>query len=394
MTPSLPWLLLALPAALPLGITALNLLTWPRGSRGGARHPGDPDAPGARVSVLIPARNEEATIGAAVQSVFDSGFPLFEVVVFNDASTDRTGAILADLQARHPRLRVVDGTGLPPGWVGKPHACHRLSQEARGDVFVYLDADVTVHPGGLQRLWALATGGGVPGRAPDLVTAVPQQVMGTFAERLLMPVLHLTYTAWLPLLLIPLASDPRFLAANGQVLLVGREALARVGGWQSVRHEIVDDMAICRRVKESGGKVVFADGHRLASCRMYTSGAELWAGFSKNLYEGIGGHPLGLLAVVLLYTTCFVLPFVALPVAAALGAAAWTTAAGVGVALNLLTRTLLALRHGHGIAAVLLHPLAILGLLGIAVNSALWSRKGAIQWAGRTYAARAQRSAP
>ncbi len=388
MHPALPWALLAAPAALPAALTAINALTWARG------RPITPAARAPRVSILIPARDEAATIEAAARAALAGGAAVHEVIVYNDASTDQTGEILAALQASHPRLRVVDGDGLPDGWVGKPHACHQLAREATGDLLLYLDADVTLAPDGLSRLLDLLDRPTARGDRPALVTAVPQQITGSLGERVLMPLLMLTYTSWLPLALIPLSRDPRVLAANGQVLLVRRQALEAAGGWAAVRHEIVDDMAICRRVKETGGAVVFADGHHIARCRMYTSGAELWAGFSKNLYEGIGGHPLALAAVIALYLGCFVLPWVALPVALVAGAPTWATAAAVGVGLNLLTRLVLAERHAHGLLAVAAHPIAVMGLLGVAVNSMRWSRRGAIAWAGRTYAARAHRGAP
>lgn len=387
MHPALPWALLAVPPALPFAITALNALSWPRG-----RPAPSPEAP-PRLSVLIPARDEAATIRAAVEAVFAAGGPLHEVVVFNDASTDGTGAILAELQRRHPRLRVVLGTGLPDDWVGKPHACHRLAQEATGDLLLYLDADVTLEPGGVHRLLELLDRPTLRGGRASLVTAVPRQVLGTPAERVLMPMLHLTYTSWLPQALVPLTASPKVLAANGQVLLVRRAALEAAGGWESVRHEIVDDMAICRRVKGSGGVVRFADGHAIARCRMYTSGSELWAGFSKNLFEGIGGSLPALALVLALYAACFLAPWVALPLALLAGAPTWAAAAACGVGLNLLTRLILAERHDHGTLSVLAHPLAVVGFLGIAINSMVWSRRGAIAWAGRTYAARAQREA-
>lgn len=388
MHPALPWAVLAAPAALPAAITAINALTWARG------RPAAMTLGGPRISVLIPARDEAATIEGAARAALAASDRVLEVIVYNDGSTDQTGSLLAAIAVDHPRLKVMNGDGLPDGWVGKPHACHRLAQEAEGDLLLYLDADVTLAPGGLERLLELIDRPTARGDRPALVTAVPQQLMGSLGERVLMPMLMLTYTSWLPLALIPISRDPRVLAANGQVLMVRRAALQAAGGWEAVRHEIVDDMALCKRVKQTGGAVVFADGHHIAQCRMYTSGAELWAGFSKNLYEGIGGHPLALAAVVALYGACFVLPWVALPIALAAGAPVWATAAAVGVGLNLLTRLILAERHAHGLLAVALHPLAVLGLLGIAANSMRWSRRGAIEWAGRTYAARSQRGSP
>ncbi|MFT5683526.1 MAG: chlorobactene glucosyltransferase [Myxococcota bacterium] len=371
----LPWLLLAAPAAIPAVITGINLLTWTRGRAN--------TVPEGRVSILIPARNEETTIEACVEAALAGPRCIDEVIVYNDASTDATSDILARLERKHPRLRIVEGHGLPAGWVGKPHACHQLAQHATGDVLVFVDADTTLTPDGIPRLLDLLSDSG-------LVTAFPRQHTHSLAEQLLMPLLCLTYTAWLPLALIPRTTSPHILAANGQVVAVRRNALEALGGFASVRGEVVDDMALCRQAKRSGIRVCFADGYAIAECRMYNSASEIWSGFSKNLYEGIGESTLALLGVVALYLLTMVLPFVALPLSLLVDPA-WMAPAAVGVGLNLLTRSLLALRYGHTLLSVLLHPLAVLGLLAIAVNSARWSRLGAIEWRGRTYASRGNR---
>lgn len=370
----LPWLLVSAPA-LPAAMTFFNLAAWGRGRTGGRF--------GGRVSVLIPARNEEATIGACVRAVLASTHPIHEVIVYNDASDDRTGEILAGIASTDDRLRVVDGVGLPSGWVGKPHACHQLARHASGDLLVYLDADTEIAPQGLERIASLIADSG-------MLTAVPRQVMVSPAERLVLPLLHLTYTAWLPQPLVHLSSDPRFLAANGQILAVRRSVYDAVGGFAAVRGEVVDDMAFCRLVKSSGHRVRFADGYRISRCRMYTSAHEVWEGFSKNLYEGIGANPVALLGVVVLYTASFVLPYLALP-ALLLTGSPLAAAAALGVALNVLMRAALAARFGHSWLSVLLHPVAVVGLLAIALNSFVWSRQGQIRWRGRVYAARGER---
>lgn len=212
----------------------------------------------------------------------------------------------------------------------------------------------------------------------------------SWAEQLVVPLLHLTYTSWLPLFLVHRAADPRFLAANGQILAVTREAYERIGGFEAVRADVVDDMAFCRAAKHAGLTVVFADGSTLGQCRMYTSTREVWEGFSKNLFEGIGGHPLGLLVVLSLYGSAFVLPFVWLVVGLA-GVPALVLPAALAVGFNALLRAALAMRFKHPILGVLAHPVAVALLLGIAVNSWWWSRTGQIRWKGRAYAARSRR---
>jgi chlorobactene glucosyltransferase len=175
--------------------------------------------------------------------------------------------------------------------------------------------------------------------------------------------------------------------------MIRRSALEAVGGWSRVRTEIVDDMALCRAVKRSGRRVVFADGDRMAECRMYPDGAALMGGFAKNFYEGIGGHPLAMIVVLVLHLVLFVAPYVALPIALATGAGGLAAAAAVGVGANVCLRLIMAWRYGHSPLSVLLHPMAVVAMMGVLGNSFRMSRRGDIRWRGRSYPARAQREA-
>jgi chlorobactene glucosyltransferase len=371
------FMLVAVPALLVLANVAYNLAVWPRG------RPSRDIAEG--VSVLIPARNEEANIRRCVQSVLAGTLRPDEVVVYDDGSTDRTPELLAGLAAT-AGIRVIEGAELPRGWMGKPHACARLAAAATGEILVYLDADVVLARDGLARITSL-----FPAMRADLVSAGVRQEMGTAAERLVIPLLHLSYLAWLPLPLIWGTRDPRLLVANGQLLALRKSSLEEVGGWEAVRTEIVDDMAIARAVKAQGGCVVFANGIDMAVCRMYGSAGELWAGFSKNLYEGIGGRPGMLFLVLLVHAWVFLLPYAAL---AAVAFAPWVLLpALLGVLANVSIRALLVVSCRHPASGMLLHPLGVVALLGIAVNSYRWSRRGEIRWRGRSYPARAGREA-
>lgn len=384
MSASASWLALSVLPALPLSITLFNLLTWRRGAQHASAQP--------RVSVLIPARNEEQRIERCVRAAASSGYALHEILVYDDQSSDRTLALLGALQRELPPLRVIVGGVLPPGWVGKPHACQRLAEAASGDVLFFVDADTQLLPGAVQRMLSLLAP--PHGRSADLVSAVPHQLTVSFAERLLLPLLHLTYTSWLPLLLVQHSRDPRCVAANGQLLALRRDAFERIGGFTAVARELVDDVALCRHAKVCGASVVFADGTLMARCRMYGSLREIWRGFSKNLYEGLGSTPLGLTLGVLLYLGAFVAPYLALALALitpAFGALLWPAA--TGVALNVLLRLALALRFRQPVEGLLLHPLAVLVLCALAINSYRWSARGRLLWAGRSYGNRKQRMA-
>lgn len=374
MIEGLEWLI-AVAAAIPAGITVFNLFAWPRG------RPGFRTVPA--ISVCIPARNEEREIEGCVRAVLACEPGPAEVVVLDDNSTDRTPDILARLAAEDDRVRVARHDGpLPGGWVGKVHACHLLQQHARYDTLVFVDADTRLRPHGIARLADLARGHGA-----SAVSAMPHQQMGTAFESLMMPLLHLTYTAWLPMPLVYLTHDERFLAANGQVVWLDRSALDDIGGFAAIRSEIVDDMALMRRFKRRRHRVVFADGVQIASTRMYQGAADLWKGFSKNAFEGIGGRVGAMLAVQALYFTSFVAPYVAL-LFGLLGVEAWLWPGVIGVAANVTTRTLLAVRYGHGLASVVLHPFAVTLFCGLLVNSWRWYRADQVQWRGRVYAGR------
>ena len=370
--------LLALPPLAVLAMVGFNVLVWPRGRPEGKME--------ERVSLLIPARDEARSIERCVRAALAGSPPPDEVLVYDDGSADATAEIVARVAAEDGRVRLLRGGPLPPGWVGKPHACHHLARAASGDVLVFVDADVVLDPSGLARLGSLFEDFGA-----DAVSVGLRQRVGSWGERLIIPLLHLTYLAWLPLPLVWRSRDPRFLIANGQLLAVRRAAYEAAGGWAVVRGEVVDDMAFCRRIKEVGGRVVFGDGFQMASVRMYEGGAAAWSGFSKNLYEGIGGRFTSLVGVVALYGWVFVVPYAAL-LAALLGAPIPLLAVLVGLGANMAVRALLALRFRQPAEGILLHPLGVLALLGIALNSWRWSRRGAIRWRGRSYAGRAERT--
>lgn len=387
------WMATLLFAALPaatLGMSLFNLAVWPRG------RPSD-GSPGARsveadfsdLSVLIPARDEEETIERCIRSIDRAKGDVGEIVVYEDRSTDATPDILERLRDEIPNLRVVEGEPLPDGWVGKPHACHRLVEAADGDTLVFVDSDTALDTQGLERLFSLLERG--PTGRSDMVTAVPKQVCKSWAEALVVPLLHLTYTSWLPMPLVWRTADPRFLAANGQVMAIRREALEDIGGFEAVRADVVDDMALGRAFKRAGYTVVFADGARIAECRMYESWSGIWEGFSKNLYEGIGENPATLGLVVALYAAAFLVPWIAAPLAWAFGATHVAAAAAAGVGCNLLLRALLAWRFRHPVGSVVSHPVGVAALLAIAVNSFLWHQRGEVRWAGRVYGAKGER---
>ncbi|HEY5957750.1 MAG TPA: glycosyltransferase [Polyangiaceae bacterium] len=389
------WLLAALPA-LPLMMTLINFATWRRPrpsvstpSRWDALAPhlspcaGEVNPPAVpSVSVLIPARNEAINIEPLLESIRRDQPEIAEILVYDDASSDDTAAIVRRLAGDDPRILLIKGQPLPAGWLGKPHACQRLAEAAKWDSWLFMDADVRLKSGGVGALLHAASESGAA-----VVSAVPRQVVNSFFERLILPLLHLTYLSWLPLRLVELTLSPRVTAANGQLMFVKRQDYAKMGGFAAIRAELVDDIAFCRRAKAHGLRVSFIDGHHLAECRMYRSGKQIWEGFSKNVYPGLGNSPLALVTALCLYVACFVTPYAALPLALT-RFPQWLVPATIGVTSNSLLRMGLAWRYRQPVSGVFWQPLAVLGLIVIALNSAVWVWQKDVRWAGRSYVPR------
>jgi cellulose synthase/poly-beta-1,6-N-acetylglucosamine synthase-like glycosyltransferase len=375
----LPWFwTLAFPSLAALGMVLLNLAVWPRG-RASGRIAG-------RVSVCIPARNEGRRIVPCIAALLAGAQRPDEVLVYDDGSTDGTTEVLEMLARAEPAVRVVAGGELPAGWLGKPYACHRLAQAATGDVLVYVDASTVATAECLSRL-----GDVMQRRRADFVSASPHQATGTLTEQMVVPLLDLSYLCWLPLPLMWLLPAPWLRVANGQLLAVRREALERAGGWEAVGAEVASEVALCGRVKASGGRAVYADGERMASGRRFESRPALWRGLSRMLYHrGPGG--LGVALSLFLYGFVLLGPYVGL-VQAIRGYHGLLLPSLLGLAANHAIRVATALRLGQSSNGIVLHPVGLLWMIAILLNSLRHSRAGVLLWAGRRYELGADRAA-
>jgi chlorobactene glucosyltransferase len=362
--------LLSVPSLAALGMVLFNLAVWPRGREDG-RIPG-------RVSVCIPARNEGRRIVPCVAAVLAGEQRPDEVLVYDDGSTDGTAEVLERLTEAEPCIRVIRGGDLPAGWLGKPWACQRLAEEAGGDVLVFMDADTVATPTLLTRLGSILTR-----RRADFVSALPQQATGTLTEQMVVPLLDLSYLCWLPLPLVWLLPAPRIRVANGQLLAVRREALERAGGWKSVGAEVAADVQLCSRVKAAGGRAVYADGSRMAHGRMFYSRSQLWRGLSRMAFHR-GPGALGVLLSLLLYGGVLLAPYVGV-VQAIRGYQDLLLPSLIGIAANHAIRTATAIRLRQSSNGVVLHPLGLVWMIAILINSLRRSRAGTLWWRGRRY---------
>jgi hypothetical protein len=263
-------------------------------------------------------------------------------------------------------LRLLSGRPLTPGWLGKPHACQQLADAAAhtSDVLVFIDADVVLAPHAVAATVAMLDASGL-----DLVSPYPRQEPPG-ATRLVQPLLQWSWLSFLPLRLAERSPRPSLSAANGQLLAVRRAAYDRAGGHAVVKGEVVEDVALLRAVKRSGGTGGVVDGTTLATTRMYDSWDELVQGYGKSLWTL---PPPTLVLLLLLY----VLP----PLAALRG----SRAGALGYAAGVAGRVVSARRTGSpAMPDALAHPVSVLAFCLLAGRSRLLRRRGRLVWKGRS----------
>ncbi len=365
------WTLLAMLslalALLPLLLGLSNLYLYRAPREVGATGP-------VAVSVLIPARNEAATIGTAVEAALASRGLDLEVIVLDDHSTDGTAAAVEAIARRDPRLRLESAPPLPPGWAGKQHACHVLAGLARFPVLLFQDADVRLAPQAVERIAGFL----LAGRA-GLVSGFPRQRTETLAEAMIVPLIQFLLIGYLPMLLMRSTLSPGASAGCGQLIAVRRDDYALAGGHASIRASLHDGIMLPRAFRRVGLWTDLFDATELADCRMYSRWSDLWQGFLKNATEGMATPRALPLWTVLLFGG-HVLPWLLLPFPGAAPAALAAVAAGMAF------RLLLAVRFRQSLAGAILHPIGILLLLAIQWHALLRAaRRRPAYWKGRTY---------
>jgi glycosyltransferase involved in cell wall biosynthesis len=225
------------------------------------------------ISIIVPARNEEATLGDCLASLTAQTGVAFEIIVVDDASSDHT----REIARRFAKVRVLCAGPLPDGWTGKNNAVIAGAKEARANWLLFTDADTVHLPGSLARALAEAKSEGA-----DLLSYSPEQVVVTFAERAVMPIVFAELAAKYPPQKVR-EHNSEIVAANGQYLLVRRAAYDAVGGHAAVATEILEDVALARLFRNKGKHVYFRYGGDAVRTHMYRNWAQLREGWTKNL---------------------------------------------------------------------------------------------------------------
>jgi glycosyltransferase involved in cell wall biosynthesis len=335
------------------------------------------------VSAIIPARNEEASIARAVESVAAQA-EVGEVIVVNDQSTDRTGAILADLAARIPKLKVLGTGNLPDGWVGKNYAVSIGAAAAQGDWLLFTDADTYHYPGSTRRAVADAVD-----HDAALVSYSPEQEMETFWERALIPYVYCRLAARFSFARVN-DFDQSDAAANGQFLMILRDVYWSVGGHASVADEVLEDVALARRVKQACYRIYFTAPIGVVRTRMYRSFHAMWEGWTKNLYPLMGGRP----SVIVKETTSWLAAALVLALFGAVlvknQASAWMLPAMlIAVLVGAHLRYAVALYQNLYPVSYIKYYMPGVCCYSLALVASWWKNtRGTVVWKGREYPVR------
>lgn len=334
--------------------------------------PGQPPTNGLPlVSILIPARNEAAVIAQTVRVLLAQSYTHFELIVLDDASDDGTGDLARAAGAGDTRLRVIPGTPLPAGWMGKSWACHNLARHARGEILIFVDADVQWQPDALAAILTQMQRSNAA-----MLTVWPTQTTITATERLVVPLMAFAIVGYLPIALTHYSRFSITAAANGQCMAWRRAAYKQIGGHTLVANNVLDDVTLARAAKGAGLRIRMYDGNDLVGCRMYTSWPEVRDGFAKNILAGYGSVAALLLATVF-HLLVFIAPWfwLLLP--------QYSLWAALLIAIGILIRALTAAYTRQRVRDALFMPISVLLMTRIALRSIQWHYTGGPRWKGR-----------
>ncbi len=321
------------------------------------------------VSILIPARDEEKNILTLLQSLKNQDYKHIEVIVLDDHSSDETYNITAGFALENPAFKVIKGKELPAGWLGKNFACHQLARQAKGKYLLFLDADEEVDNGLINSaIYRTKV------HHLSLLSLFTNQVMVSFGEKLVVPLMHFMLLNLLPLRLIYLSENPAFAAASGQFMFFDAEKYHQHQWHEKVKNQVVEDVEImkCIKLQKLKGEGLLANG--LIRCRMYNNYQEAVYGFSKNFLAPFNYSTITFLLYIVFVIGGPVLVALILPLQLFL----------MLVSLIVLTRIMISLSSGQNpFYNVLLHPLQMISLIIVAHLSVRKHLTKTVIWKGR-----------
>ena len=256
-----------------------------------------------KITVMIPARNEEHRIIPTLEAVLQQDYPDFEVIVLDDHSTDGTWRILKSFEEKHSNLNVMKGRELPPGWKGKTYAMSVMSEKAEGELLVFIDADMVPEKSFLH--W---TAFQIENNNADFISGYARHSAGSVKEYIFFPLMYLMNMAYLPFWLFSKTKSVFFSHAIGQLMIFKRGVYKKIGGFAAVKDKIVEDVQMARYIKASGYNHIFVDAQDVLSGRMYDSWEHTVTGLKRSVYDYFNRSN-----VLLFFTTAMIFLFLVMP---------------------------------------------------------------------------------
>ncbi len=329
-----------------------------------------------KVSILVPARNEERNIKRCVDSLLNLDYPNYEVLVLNDNSTDKTEEIL---QSYGNKIKYINGLSLPEDWLGKHWACHQLSETAIGDIFLFTDAD-TYHKKKTLRLAVSA----LYHEGSDFVTVLPKQEMQSIAEKITLSIIPWSFQTFIPLAIAKKSKRPTLSATIGQFMLFKKSSYHRIGGYEAIRGEVLDDISFGRRIKVFGLKWRLYDGCEQIHCHMYRNFKEVYEGLNKAIFSVFKNNLFYFFISILSLILVFLSPLAMLIISIFVSLPELIFSLSLmSFILIYLTWIITFIRFKYRWYFVFFYPVVIIVVSYICFSSMVKTINGSITWKGR-----------
>lgn len=334
------------------------------------------------VSIMIPARNEEKNIETCIESLLKQNYENFEIIVLDDNSTDKTGVIVTEIASKDNRVRLIKGEALPQDWAGKPFACYQMAQKARGDWFLFIDADTISEPEMITSTMKIALED-----KPSLLSGFPRQITKGLGQKVIIPLIYFVML-WLPYWWIQQSPKPRPALAIGQFLLFSRKSYWQIGGHTAVKSKIMEDVWLSYEINRHGGRHLTIDLSPVFSCNMYSDIGSMWEGFKKWMYSVSVLSPFVLILLLLLAYGLFLSPFLSLwhDLFIASNPADWRFLLIFQVVLIIFLRILVDNHFKASVISAFLHPLGFSYLIICVIYTFCQQMVGkGVRWKDRLY---------
>ena len=374
--------------AILLAVTLINLLLNLRSLKR-AKSDVELPEPVPLVSVLVPARNEEANIGTCLESLRKQDYPNFEILVLDDTSTDGTAEIVSRIAAEDRRVKLMKGQPLPAGWAGKPFACHQLAQEARGSWFLFTDADTVHAPAMLRQVLGVAIA-----KHAALISGFPYQRTSSIWQKLALPIMcYFMVLCWMPLWWLQRSRGTPPSVAIGQFMFFSAEEYRSIGGHEAVKSRILEDVWLGREISRHHFRQLTLDLSQLVSCEMYRDVGSMWDGITRWLYTVASVSIVSVIVLMTVVVLLFLAPFLWLAYGLLLAQPAfgWEVLVTLQVVIVYLARFLASRRFSQPKTSVILHPIGIAFVILVALYASYQYLSGAgVRWKGRVYGSGSQ----